>query len=253
MTMELADRVALVTGGSGGIGRAACVGFAQAGASWLSIIRWGEDAAGEVVSAISAFGGSARSVQADLKDQQQVEQMMGEVGDFAGSRGLGVLFNNAGIYPTKPLEELKQTEWDEVMAVNVRGPFFCVQAALPLLKSAGHARIINIGSNAVFRGTPGMLHYITSKSAMTGFTRGLARELGEYDMTVNCIVPSVVLTPTALEMYSDAAAEALVSQQAIKRPEQPEDLVGLLVFLASTASQFITGQTIMVDGGRLGG
>jgi NAD(P)-dependent dehydrogenase (short-subunit alcohol dehydrogenase family) len=250
--MELADRVALVTGGSGGIGRAACLGFARAGASVVVHYQTGADAAEDVARTIVEAGGNAITARADLSDEQQVSELMAVVADFAGPRGLGVLFNNAAIYPTGGLEEIEPAEWDRVMAVNVRGPFLCVRAAVPLLRQAGWGRIINIGSHVVFRGTAGMLHYATSKSAMTGFTRALARELGEYDVTVNCIVPSVVMTPTAEKMYTDEAAQALVSLQVVPRAERPEDLLGLLLFLASEASAFVTGQTIMVDGGRLG-
>lgn len=251
--MESPSRVALVTGGSGGIGRAACVALARKGHSVAVHYRSDRASAEDVARAIKRESGDATTVQADLANRAEVSKMMGEVEKFAGPRGLGLLFNNAGIYPSRELDMIDQADWDRVMAINVRGPFFCVQEALPLLKAAGWARVINIGSNAVFRGTRGMLHYVTSRSAMNGFTRALARELAPFSVTVNCIVPSVVLTPTAREMYTAEESAALVAQQAVPRPQTPEDLAGTLLFLASEGSAFITGQTIMVDGGRLGG
>jgi 3-oxoacyl-[acyl-carrier protein] reductase len=176
--------------------------------------------------------------------------MMDEVAEFVGERGLAVLFNNAGIYPEGSLETLSVEEWDRVVAVNVRGPFLCSRAALPLLKRAAGARIINVGSVMPFLGVPGMLHYATSKAAIVGFTHCLARELAEYGINVNCVVPSMVATRTALTDYP-GAEEWAISQQAIKRYQQPEDLLGALLFLATPASDFMTGQTVVVDGGRV--
>jgi NAD(P)-dependent dehydrogenase (short-subunit alcohol dehydrogenase family) len=141
-------------------------------------------------------------------------------------------------------------EWDRVMAINARGPFLCTRAALPLLKAAPQARVINIGTVMAYRGIPGMLHYIASKSAVVGFTRSLARELADHGITVNCVSPSMVQTETAERDYGGDEVP-VIAEQAIKRYQQPEDLVGLLVFLASESSGFVTGQTILADGGRV--
>jgi 3-oxoacyl-[acyl-carrier protein] reductase len=176
--------------------------------------------------------------------------MASRVGEFAGPAGLHVLFNNAGVYPSGSLETLSVEEWDRVMAINARGPFLCTRAALGLLAAAPEARVINIGSVLTYRGAPEMLHYVASKSALIGLTRALARELAPRDITVNCVVPSMVATGTAKRDYPGAEVEAIV-EQAVKRYQQPEDLVGLLVFLASPASGFITGQAILADGGRV--
>lgn len=249
--MRLSNCVALVTGASGGIGRAASVAFAREGAAVVVHYHSDQQSAYDVVADISRAGGEAIAVQADLCTYEDVKRMMVGVDEFAASRGLNILFNNAGIFPFRSIEDIDLTEWDRVMGVNVRGPFICVQTALPLLRRASYGRVINVGTNAMFKGTPGMLHYITSKSALVGFTRGLARELAPDGILVNCIVPSIVDTPIVREIYEAATIGRVVDEQAIKRLQQPEDLTSALVFLASTESDFITGQTISIDGGRL--
>jgi 3-oxoacyl-[acyl-carrier protein] reductase len=248
--VQLEGTTALVTGGSRGIGRAACVGLARAGAAVAVHYRTEADAAVAVVEEIRAAGRKAVAVQADVAVEADVERMAEEVAAFAGAAGLRLLFNNAGIYPPGPLASLAAEEWDRVIAVNVRGPFLCTRAVLPLLQAAGRARVVNIGSVMPFLGLPGYIHYATSKAAIAGFTHSLARELAEHGITVNCIVPSMVATETANET-APGWEEGVLAQQAVKRVQQPEDLVGTLVFLASDASDFITGQTIVVDGGRV--
>jgi len=246
----LAGRNALVTGGSRGIGRAACLAYARAGASVA--VHYGGDAraAAAVVAEVEALGGRAVAVGADVRSPAEVERMMGEVAAFCGDAGLHVLLNNAGIYPAGSLESLTVEEWDDVMAVNARGPFLVTKAALPLLKRPGRARVINVGTVMGHRGVPGVLHYVASKGAVIGFTRGLARELAPYGITVNCATPSMVGTETADRDFG-STRDAVVADQAIARYERPEDFVGLLLFLASDASGFTTGQTILADGGRV--
>jgi 3-oxoacyl-[acyl-carrier protein] reductase len=248
--VQLSGRVVLVTGGSRGIGRAACLGFATEGAAVAVHYRRSREAAGAVVDEIVAGGGRATAVQADVTEPNEVELMLGEVAAFAGDAGLHVLFNNAGIYPPGSLHDVSVEDWDHVLAVNVRGPFLCTKAALPLLKRAGRARIINIGSVVPYLGMPGFVHYATAKAALSGFTHSLARELAEYGITVNCVVPSMVATETSNEGYP-GWEEGILAQQAVKRVQQPEDLVGTLLFLASDSSELMTGQTIVVDGGRV--
>jgi 3-oxoacyl-[acyl-carrier protein] reductase len=247
---SLLGRTALVTGGSRGIGRAACLGFAEAGAAVVVHYHRERDAAGSVADDIRAAGGRAVTAEADVTDAEQVEAMIAEVETFVGPDGLNVLFNNAGVYPSGSLESVDVAEWDRVMAINARGPFLCTKAAFPLLAAAPEARVINIGTVMTYRGTPGMLHYIASKAALIGLTHALARELAPRGITVNCVVPSMVRTQTAERDYGGAEV-AVVAEQAIQRYQEPEDLVGLLVFLASPASAFITGQTILADGGRV--
>jgi NAD(P)-dependent dehydrogenase (short-subunit alcohol dehydrogenase family) len=240
---DLSGRTALVTGGSRGIGRAACLGFARAGADVVVHYRSRAAEAEAVAEEIRALGPRAWTVQGDVTSPDEVTQML------SGLDELHVLFNNAGVYPPGSLDSLTVEEWDQVFAVNARGPFLVTQAALPLLAAGDEARVINIGTIMAHRGGPGNLHYAAAKSALTGFTRVLARELAPRGITVNMIVPSMVGTETAEQDYP-GISDAIVADQAIHRYQQPEDLVGLLVFLASRESAFVTGQTILVDGGR---
>jgi NAD(P)-dependent dehydrogenase (short-subunit alcohol dehydrogenase family) len=246
---DLTGRTALVTGGSRGIGRAACLGFARAGADVVIHYRGGRVEAETTAEEIRALGRRATAVQADVTRPDEVERMSAEVSAFAADGGLHVLFNNAGVYPAGTLESLTAEEWDRVFAVNTRGPFLVTQAAFPLLRAAAEARVINIGTVMTYRGAAGSLHYTASKSALIGFTRVLARELAPHGITVNCVVPSMVETETA-ERDFPGVSGAVVADQAVRRYQQPEDLVGLLCFLASPASAFTTGQTILADGGR---
>jgi 3-oxoacyl-[acyl-carrier protein] reductase len=240
---DLTGRTALVTGGSRGIGRAACVAFAQAGAD--VVVHYHSSAVGaeEAAAEIRGLGRAAETVQADVTKAEEVARMLDGIAE------LHVLFNNAGVYPPGTLESLTVEEWDRIFAINARGPFLVTQAALPLLSAAEEARVINIGTILAFRGAPGNLHYAAAKSSLIGFTRVLARELAPRGITVNMVVPSMVGTETAERDYP-GISDAIVADQAIRRYMQPEDVVGLLVFLASRESAFITGQTILVDGGR---
>jgi 3-oxoacyl-[acyl-carrier protein] reductase len=240
---DLTGRTVLVTGGSRGIGRAACLGFARAGADVVVHYRSAAAAAESVAAEVRALGRRAETVQADVTQAEDVKRMLDAPDE------LHVLFNNAGVYPPGRLDSLTAQEWDEVFAVNARGPFLVTQAALPLLAAAGEARVINIGTVMAYRGAPGNLHYVAAKASLIGLTRVLARELAPRGITVNMIVPSMVETETAERDYP-GVSEAILPDQAIRRYEQPEDLVGLLVFLASRESAFVTGQTILIDGGR---
>ena len=246
----LAGRTALVTGGSRGIGRSACVGLATAGAAVA--VHYGSDAgaAAEVVAEIEGLGGRAIAVGADLTRPEEIGPMVAEVDAFAGESGLGVLVNNAGVYPPGTIETLTVEEWDRVFALNSRAPFLVTQAALPLLRRAGAARVINIGTVMFHRGAPTSLHYVASKGAVMGFTHSLARALGPEGITVNCLVPSIVGTDTVNRTHA-ASVPVVVAEQSVPHYQQPDDLVGAILWLASPASAFTTGQTIMADGGRI--
>ena len=163
-----------------------------------------------------------------------------------------VLVNNAAIFSTlvmRPFEEIESTEWDRVMAVNVRGAFLCVRAFGPDLRSAEHGRVVNLSSGAVLLGRPGYLHYVASKSALIGMTRSLARELGADGVTVNAIAPGSTETEVPRATVTAADVAAIVGGQAIKRRQKASDLVGVVAFLADETSDFVTGQTLVVDGG----
>ena len=246
----LAGRTALVTGGSRGIGRAACLGLATAGADVA--VHYGSDAAAAagVVAEIEAAGRRAVAVGADLTRPELIGPMMDEVAAFTGESGLGVLVNNAGVYPPGTIETLTAEEWDRVFALNARAPFLVTQAALPLLRRAGAARVINIGTVMFHRGAVSSLHYVASKGAVMGLTHSLARALGPDGITVNCLVPSIVGTETVNRNHA-SSVDTVVAEQSVGGYQQPEDLVGAILWLASAGSAFTTGQTVMADGGRI--
>jgi 3-oxoacyl-[acyl-carrier protein] reductase len=215
----------------------------RAGADVVVHYRSAATEAESVAAEVRALGRRAQTVQADVTRTDEVRRMLGAQSE------LHVLFNNAGVYPPGTLDSLTAEEWDAVFAVNARGPFLVTQAALPLLAAADEARVINIGTVMAYRGAPGNLHYVAAKASLIGLTRVLARELAPRGITVNMIVPSMVETETAERDYP-GISNAIVADQAVRRYEQPEDLVGLLVFLASRESAFVTGQTILIEGGR---
>ena len=247
----LAGRTALVTGGSRGIGREACLAFAREGADVVVHYNESEEAAAAVADEIVALGRSAEIVQGDVSSEASVERMYALVESFVGSRGLNVLFNNAGIYPLGTIDDITVEQWDEVFAVNARGAFLTTRGALGLLRRAEEGRrIINIGSVIPGLGVPGLLHYSAAKAAVVGFTHSLSRELADDAINVNCLVPSQVATETVLANFAGMEGP-IVESQSVKRYQEPADLVGALVFLASDASAFMTGQTLVVDGGRL--
>ena len=240
-----------MTGGSSGIGREACLAFAREGADVVVHYNTNEDAAASVADEIAALGRRAEIAQADVAGEASVAQLYSVVDSFIGDRGLNVVFNNAGIYPLGTINDITVEQWDEVFAVNARGTFLTTRGALPFLRRARQGRrIINIGSVISGLGMPGLLHYSAAKAAVVGFTHSLSRELADDEINVNCLVPSQVATKTVLDAFAGMEGP-IVAAQSVKRYQQPADLAGALVFLASDASAFMTGQTLVVDGGRL--
>ncbi len=253
--MQLDGLTALVTGGSRGIGRAACLALAREGADLVVHAHRDRAAAEAVVGEVVALGRRGTVVTADVTVPGEVDAMMTETEAFVGAgNGLDIVFNNAGVYPAGTLDSTTVEEWDAVMAINCRGPFLVTKAAAPLLRTAaarrGNARVINVGSVIPGLGVPGLLAYAASKGAVVGFTHALSRELAKDGIRVNCVVPSMVGTETAVRDLPDAV-DPVVASQSIGRLQMPEDLAGAVVFLASPASEFMTGQTMVVDGGRL--
>jgi NAD(P)-dependent dehydrogenase (short-subunit alcohol dehydrogenase family) len=169
---------------------------------------------------------------------------------------IDVLVNNAGIFADlakKPFTQIDDAEWDRVMAVNVRGSFACAKAVAPVMIAKGGGKIVNIASGTVFKGFAGALHYVASKGAVVAMTRCLARELGAHEICVNAIAPGLTMSEAVVDNpeWGGAAGEATVASRALKRAQQPADIVGTLLYLASAASDFVTGQTIVVDGGSV--
>jgi len=248
--MRLKDKTVIVTGGGLGIGRAYCLGLAKEGAK-IVVADVQAQAAKAVAAEIAREGGNAEAIAVDVTAPNQTRALAQGAIDRYGR--IDVLVNNAGLYTSikkKSFAEISPEEWDEVMAVNLKGILLCSQAVYPAMKKQGKGKIINISSGTIFSGSPFFLHYVTSKAGIIGFTRSLARELGPEGIAVNAITPGLTLSgPRQAGVVSDAQLADRRSRRSFQRDQFPEDLVGTVLFLASSDSDFITGQTINVDGG----
>ncbi len=248
-TGRFEGKTALVTGGAAGIGLAVANGFFEQGARVVIVdIRGAEEAAQK----LDASGSRVRGVTADVTVDAQVEEAVGKAVQIFGS--VDILVNNAGIATSiapRPFEEIGTEEWLRVYDVNVMGIFRFCRAVLKPMKAIGGGRIVNIGSAAAFKGVPLLLHYVSSKGAVLAMTRSLAKELAEYNILVNCVAPGFTISPAVLENEGQMSRSRSISLQgrAIARDQFPEDLVGAVLFLASNEASFMTGQTLVVDGG----
>ncbi len=252
MLLGLTGKVAVVTGGSSGIGKALAVDLARQGA--IVVIADISDAS-SAVAEITALGGKASAHRVDMGDEAAITDFAQHFA--ATSDRLDILVNNAGLFTTitrGPFDQLDVQEWRRVLDVNVTGPFLITRALLPMLKQSAAGRVINITSATVFSAPPSMLHYVTSKGALTAMTRSMARELGSFGITVNAIAPGFTLSDGVIanqaEKYA-GQAERTRAGRAIGRDQMPSDIVGAVAFLAAENSGFITGQTIVVDGGTV--
>ena len=244
---DFSNQVVVITGAAGGLGRAFAEGFA---ASNAKLVVADIDLAGveKTAELLRASGAQAIAVQVDVTNKESTQSLATAAVEAFGA--IDVLVNNAAIYATlkrAKFTEIDPTEWDKVMAVNVKGTWLCSSAVLPHLRDAG--RIINIASATVFSGSPMWMHYVASKAAVIGMTRVMAREAGGRGITVNAIAPGFTLTDASLSLMEDAESYG-VDRGAIKRSSQPEDIVGTALFLASSEASFMTGQTLVVDGGK---
>lgn len=247
---DLRGRVVIVTGGAVGIGAVYSERLVEVGAR--VVIADVAAAESERLVARIGAGGEVLSVPTDISDAAAVERLAQTTLDHFGR--IDGLVNNASlmsVLPRRSWLEIPVDEWDRVMAVNLRGLFLCCRAVVPAMRRVGKGRIVNIASTRVFEGTPNRLHYTTSKAGVVGFTRGLAREVGAHGITVNCVAPGRTLSET--QVATSAAgylADDYDTARAIARPQMPDDLVGAVLFLLSEASAFITGQMLIVDGGK---
>jgi len=245
--MRLAGKVAIVTGGARHIGAVYCRKLAAEGAAVIIADVLDGD---KVVQEITAAGGRAMALKVDVSKEEDTIQMAAETVKTFGR--IDILVNNAAIFiniQRQPFYEITAEEWDRVSAVNIKGPFLCAKAVFPQMKEQRTGKIINISSSTAFAGTPLFLHYVASKAALIGMTRSLAREVGEFGICVNAIAPGLVQHEgqTAPKEFTEFQLKA----RSIKRLQTPEDLLGVLVYLASPDSDFVTGQTILVDGGGI--
>jgi NAD(P)-dependent dehydrogenase (short-subunit alcohol dehydrogenase family) len=235
--MSLAGKIAIVTGGARGIGAAIADGLSAAGATVV------------IVDLEPPEGG----IHCDVSSEGDVAAMVEEVRNRHGR--IDVLVNNAGVYASlamRPFEEIPLDEWRQVMDVNVASMFLTSRAVVPVMRGQGGGKIVNISSGTPFRGVPFLLHYVTSKGAIVAFTRALAKELGKDAIHVNCVAPGFTMSdgvranPEVVEKLRDVS----IAARTIQRDQVPEDVVGAVVFLCTPAADFITGQTMVIDGGQ---
>jgi 3-oxoacyl-[acyl-carrier protein] reductase len=247
---DLTGRTVVITGGGKGIGKVYAEEFAKAGAQ---VVAADIDAAAAraVTEALAAQGCEALALETDIASEESTKSMAEATIERFGS--IDVLVNNASlmsVLPRRSWLEIPIEEWDRVMAVNLRGMFLSCRAVFPAMKAQQRGKIVNISSSRVWEGTPNRLHYTTSKAGVIGFTRALAREVGEYGITVNAVTPGYTLSETQVASSSGNYLASRVEGRVFERAQVPADLVGAVMFLASAGSDFMTGQTINVDGGK---
>ena len=247
---RLQGKVAIVTGAASGIGPSYAQGLAAEGAKvMIADVEPGES----TVRAIKDAGGEAMSRLCDVSDERQVAALIRDTEKAFG--GVHILVNNAAVfarYVAVPLDQISDADWERAFAVNVRGTYLCVKAALPVMRRQGYGKVINIASGTVFKGVPMMLHYVATKGAIIAMTRSMASELGKDGIRVNAIAPGLTSTDY-LKGRNDipGVLDKMATTRAIARQEEPQDLVGACIFLASADSDFVTGQTLVVDGGQV--
>jgi len=240
---------AIVTGGGQGLGRAFCRAFADARTE-VVVADVNAAKAAAVAKEIGAAGGTAIAVSVDVADASSIEALRSATVERFG--GIGVLVNNAAIFSTlsmRPFGEIPLDEWAHVLEVNVTGTFLACRAVVPTMRQAGYGKIVNISSATIWTGRPGYLHYVTSKAALVGLTRALAAEVGPDGIRVNAITPGSTQTEVERATITPKARQRMADATALRRIQTPKDLTGAVLFLASDASDFITGQTLNVDGG----
>lgn len=239
-------RVAVVTGAAAGLGQAYARRLAVDG---LTVCVADLVAPDETEALIRVAGGTVLGAVCDVSSEESVAGLGSLVAEQLGR--CDVLVNNAGIYPVQPFEEIDLAAWRRVLAVNLDGTFLCCRAFVPGMRERGWGRIVNVATTVGSMAIPGFAHYTASKHGVVGLTRALASELGENGITVNCVCPGLVVTPGTQAGPQAGWYDAVAQSQAIKRRSDPRDVVGVVSFLASDDSAFMTGQTVVVDGGAM--
>lgn len=248
--LGLERKVVVITGGASGIGRSYVESFVEYGAC-VAVADIDQSAAESLAADLSGDGKEVMAGRVDVSCLDDVRAFFEKV--WQKWQRLDILVNNAAVYSSlerKSFLGISEKEWDQVLSVNLKGMFFCSQAAFPYMKQINGGRIINISSSSIFKGSPYFVHYVTSKAGVVGFTRALAREAGEYGITVNAVAPGLTVTDANVVHTPPDRFNKAILGRCIKREQLPEDLTGIVLFLASSHSDFITGQLINVDGGN---
>jgi 3-oxoacyl-[acyl-carrier protein] reductase len=243
------ERVVVITGAAQGLGRAYALRFAALGYR-LALLDLNGDALAKVAEWITQAHGECLAITADIGDVQSVQAAAQQIDARFGRAD--VLVNNAAIFSKlkmRPFEEIPLDEWNRVLHVNITGSFLMARAIVPLMRRHGWGRLINVSSAAALMGRPNYLHYTTSKAAVIGMTRSMARELGPEGITVNAVLPGATDTEVARETVTPAQKAALIAMRSIPREENVDDVTGVVLFLAGEDSRFVTGQSLSVDGG----
>ncbi len=248
MQISLEGRVALVTGGSRGIGRAIAETLAQAGATVVINYRNNSAAADETIAAIGAAGGTASALPADVSQAADIDRLFKDIVSTYGR--LDILVNNAGITRDTLLLRMKEDDIDAVLDTNLRGVILCAKAALRPMMKTGGGRIINITSVVGLSGNAGQVNYAAAKAGVVGVTKSIAREMASRQITVNAVAPGYIATEMT-DALGEQTKEAVLSAIPLGRLGTPQDVAGMVCFLASDAAAYITGQTFVVDGGMV--
>lgn len=244
--MKFINKTAIITGAAGGIGTAITKRFLDEGAKVVAV-----DLSAEALENLASKMGYPENlllVETDISSEESTQQLYKQVKNKWNSAD--IIINNAGWFPFLEFEKMTYEDWKKVMSINLDGSFLVIKSLWPLLQQSSSGRIVNIASGSFFDPPVGQSHYVAAKAGIIGLTRALAVEFGDYNITVNAVAPGLTTTPIVLQSFPGELIDKLAEHGAIKRRQMPDDLVGVIAFLASDDSCFITGQTFNVDGGR---